>query len=226
MVKKFHSLFFILYSAITFSQIGGCSDGIISVSLAPIAGTTDLELIINSQSCNVHSLNNYTYNNNENQVTVCYLNTGLTMISNINSTIVLSGANVSGNQTLNINSDFYWWDNPSGMCSDNSTSAQNINLSFVGPLSEQRYFPLNNNSFELEKTKLYPNPNNGTFLLNLPSNFNQVSVKIFDASGKIISFSKNYVSGEVLNINNLAKGIYLIKIENNEKIETLKFIVN
>ena len=225
MIKKFLSLFFILYSTITFSQIGGCSDGITSVTLSPITGTTDLELIINSQSCNVHSLNNYTYDNNENQVTVCYLNTGLTMISNINSTIVLSGANVSGNQTLNINSDFYYWDNPSGMCSDNSNSAQNINLSFVGPLSEQRYFPLKNNSFEIEKVKLYPNPNNGIFSIKLPSQINTAQLNIFDFSGKEIYQDINY-SGDILNLKNISKGIYIAKLEYDKSTYFLKFVKN
>ncbi len=70
---------------------------------------------------------------------------------------------------------------------------------------------------------IYPNPSNGSFTINLASSSNQFNVIISDITGKIIQSYTNTNNKVLVNISNNPKGIYLIKIlENNKIVKTSK----
>lgn len=70
--------------------------------------------------------------------------------------------------------------------------------------------------------EIYPNPNNGSFLINL----NQES-KIFitDALGKII-YKNNHSSGfNIIELLYVSNGVYFVSIESNKRIKTYKLVI-
>lgn len=70
----------------------------------------------------------------------------------------------------------------------------------------------------------YPNPNNGAFTLNT-GNSEMKDIYVYNALGKIV-FQKNKTSDRTMDINisNLPKGIYLVKVVFDDKTETVKII--
>lgn len=80
-------------------------------------------------------------------------------------------------------------------------------------------------SGNFDKTKLYPNPNNGIFTILTDNALNlNISLSVFDTFGKII-YETTFNEGVVdLNIGNLNAGVYFVKLTKNQTTETLKFI--
>lgn len=82
---------------------------------------------------------------------------------------------------------------------------------------------LNTNDFNLEKFAVYPNPNNGIF--SIKTNEKKINVLIYDLLGKEVYKKTNIVSKTIET--NLTKGIYLVKItDNNNRTNSIKMIVN
>jgi N-acetylmuramoyl-L-alanine amidase/Secretion system C-terminal sorting domain len=83
---------------------------------------------------------------------------------------------------------------------------------------------------DLEYFKIYPNPNEGIFTLELRLKKAQVfDIVISDAIGRII-FSKKVADSETdvtlpLSLQNTAKGIYFIAVKNENQIKTQRFFV-
>jgi outer membrane protein assembly factor BamB len=72
--------------------------------------------------------------------------------------------------------------------------------------------------------KIYPNPvNNGEFYISTLSNGIK-SVKIFDLLGKQV-YSKNIEANEIIKTSNLRSGIYILKVEEDDKIATSKLVI-
>lgn len=195
-----------------------------SIEASPIIGTNDLNIKINSYCSNVHSLDNYEYTNNASDynVNVCFFNTVLLMPTNITNNIVLLNANNSGTQNITINTYYKHSIEPVITCSN---LINVYYLSFEGPLTEARIFTLSNDSFDTKKVRLYPNPNAGTFSIDLPVKMNNVSLHIYDVSGKKIFEVANYYSGTPIQINDIAKGLYFAKVSTDQTSEILKFVV-
>jgi len=192
---------------------------------SPVIGTNDINLQINSYCGNVHFLNNYNYTNNNSNfnIDVCYEGTLLLMPTNITSDITLSNANTTGYHEIIVNAYFRI-----GIIDPVNTCSNVINsyiLTFDGPLTQQRFFTLDNNTFGTKKISLYPNPNNGTFSLDLPASTIDIKLEIIDLSGKVIYNNNNY-TGSPIEIKYLAKGVYFAKLTQDQTNETLKFIVN
>ncbi|MCD4772007.1 MAG: SBBP repeat-containing protein [Bacteroidales bacterium] len=87
-------------------------------------------------------------------------------------------------------------------------------------------------SFNYE-VKLFPNPNNGIFKINISSvkNINKKFVlRIFNPEGKIVYIDDFTLSGKSTEINvnlkNLANGIYNLEIHNSDGFYSEKFILN
>jgi hypothetical protein len=216
------NIFRILTLLVPFIINGQVNVGFIEAT--PITGTNNLNIRINSYCGNVHYLDNYEYSNNSNDfnVNVCYLNTPLLMPTNINSDLILLNANNSGFQNITINTYYKFGFEPINTCSN----LINIyNLSFEGPLTQSRIFTLNNTIFETKKVSLYPNPNTGTFSVDLPTNVSKAMLSIYDMAGKKILEVNEYSSGENIQLHHLAKGLYLVKVDSDETSETLKFVV-
>lgn len=200
------------------------SNELVSATLSPVIGTNDLELNVRSQCTEIHQFNSFNYNFQANIVNLCYRNSGLLMTSTINSIIILPNANLSGSQSLIINS-YYFFGLPEGNCNSNLVFDQPITLTFEGPLTQSRIFTLNNAIFETKKVSLYPNPNTGTFSIDLPINVSKAMLSIYDMAGKKILEVNKYSSGENIQLQHLAKGLYLVKVDSDETSETLKFLV-
>ncbi len=73
---------------------------------------------------------------------------------------------------------------------------------------------------------IYPNPNNGKFLIKLKNkNLKDSKISIFDLNGKIIYKDYLYKSTTKINFSDKEAGIYIIKIENNNKIIYNKLLI-
>jgi len=86
----------------------------------------------------------------------------------------------------------------------------------------------NNWSVSLEETQnnkfsIYPNPSNGEF--NIASSSNELSdLTVKDITGKIV-ISKVFSSNAIINLNNYAKGVYVVDIKNKKGIFTQKIFL-
>lgn len=79
---------------------------------------------------------------------------------------------------------------------------------------------LNNNIFEINQTSIFPNP------VQAVLNFKDVTngtVSIYNLQGKILQTIKNFNSN-LLDVSFLVQGVYLLQIETNQSVKTLKFI--
>jgi endonuclease I/chitodextrinase len=63
--------------------------------------------------------------------------------------------------------------------------------------------------------KIYPNPSKGNFEIAFKNSGEQYSVEVFSVLGQKVYEMKN-ISSDLIGINNLAKGIYLVKVNQNE----------
>lgn len=223
-------LVFVLFvsSSFMFGQIGvgGCGNRITSVTFSPVTGNNDITVSINSNCCEIHNLDSFGYSNNvpNHSITLCYRDSGLLMPSSITSQIVLPNANTTGTQNFTINS-FYFFGGPGGNCSANTVFNAPITLSFDTPLLVPRVFTLANNAFETTKFKLYPNPNDGEFSIDLPTTVDEVQLYIFDVSGKQVYTDFSYSSGDSITLKNLSTGVYFAKVVSGQSTEILKFVI-
>ncbi len=95
-----------------------------------------------------------------------------------------------------------------------------FDLQAVGVINQQ---VLSNESFELNnKIVIYPNPAND--FINLNSNFIINKIEIQDLNGRIVSTENHNSENIVLDINQLSKGIYLIKVQTENGFSIKKFV--
>ncbi|MGV9004172.1 zinc-dependent metalloprotease [Flavobacterium sp.] len=87
---------------------------------------------------------------------------------------------------------------------------------------------LANNSFIKNNYSLAPNPNNGTFTLTFKDLSNDISVEVFDISGRSV-FEKNYSQNSNLSqevkIDSPSSGIYFVNVKSGGAISTEKIII-
>ena len=77
---------------------------------------------------------------------------------------------------------------------------------------------LNTNDQIIKSFKMYPNPNNGNKLFfNLKSN---VKVNIFNVLGKLVTTKELTINNNQIDISNISKGIYLVKVKSEKIIIT------
>lgn len=112
---------------------------------------------------------------------------------------------------------------------DNTTTnvtATNMQIT-LGP-GEFRIFgnqvstALSNESFEvMSKVELYPNPSTNAFQISVDAK----KVEIYSLTGQLIQTENNCVANKEINISNLAKGIYIVKITNSDAISVSKKLI-
>ena len=77
--------------------------------------------------------------------------------------------------------------------------------------------------------KLFPNPTNGTTYIDITNNDNKnISLTILDINGKIISTRDYHFNGTMklpIFVNNLERGIYIVKLSIGESVQQQKLIV-
>lgn len=66
---------------------------------------------------------------------------------------------------------------------------------------------------------LFPNPAVDVIYI---SNINNANVDIYNVAGKLVKTISNYNSNEAINISELAKGVYFIKINNTQSLKFVK----
>ena len=83
---------------------------------------------------------------------------------------------------------------------------------------------LNDNFAKQNGFSFYPNPANGEITIETKNYKGKSEIEIIDIQGKI--WLKNHVSNEktTLVISHLPAGVYLLKVMNENKTETVKFI--
>ncbi|OWP77280.1 hypothetical protein BWK62_05815 [Flavobacterium oreochromis] len=80
----------------------------------------------------------------------------------------------------------------------------------------------NEKNSEIEGLSIYPNPANS--VLNITSNnFKEKQVELYDTLGK--KTSSFTTTNETINISSLSKGIYFVKITQDNKTTTRKIII-
>ena len=90
---------------------------------------------------------------------------------------------------------------------------------------------LNNTEYNPLELDIYPNPSSGMFNLYFENfNLESVDLNIVDISGKLIlnriySFSKDNPKTIFLNLSNLSQGMYLMKIESDDKSTVKRLVI-
>ncbi|WP_127846728.1 T9SS-dependent M36 family metallopeptidase [Psychroflexus aestuariivivens] len=84
---------------------------------------------------------------------------------------------------------------------------------------------LSSSNFETEKFEIYPNPANNYFEIQFGNtNLKDTSVEIYDMNGRLVS-TKNADQNQQVNVSTLSNGVYVVKIEANDKLFTKKLII-
>ncbi|MEZ4787986.1 MAG: M43 family zinc metalloprotease [Flavobacterium haoranii] len=87
---------------------------------------------------------------------------------------------------------------------------------------------LKENNYEISDVSIYPNPNNGSFNIQMNLLEENTSIKVFDIRGRLMVDRKVNATGlvnEVVNLQSAQSGIYLVTIENGSKKVTKKIVV-
>ena len=103
-----------------------------------------------------------------------------------------------------------------------SINSWSLNLCNIAPA-----LSVNQNIFE--NFALYPNPNNGNFIVQFNSSSdNSILIGVHDIRGREV-FSKSYINNgffnEKLQLDNLQSGVYLINIQDGDKKITKKIVI-
>ncbi len=86
-------------------------------------------------------------------------------------------------------------------------------------------FALSTDSFAMAGFKLYPNPADDIFAIELPNEFETVEVKLFDIVGKVVFTKQISQIDNKIDINSLVAGNYIVKVTSNEKTFSTNLII-
>lgn len=152
----------------------------------------------------------------------------LTVVSNTVSgnqrTIVLTRANNTGDDndfvfTNNLTSLPVIWANGTSTTYAYHGAARGATVvSFETTLSTTDTESLDFNTF--------PNPASDQLNIQLPSDSNDASVQFYDFAGRLVLSTKVSAINAAVNVSDLNKGIYLLKVTSNGQIGSQKFIKN
>ena len=82
------------------------------------------------------------------------------------------------------------------------------------------------NNYENENSlSIYPNPASENITINFSSTSKNISIKIFDATGRLVKNMENLKSGEnTINVSELENGLYLINVNDGRSSVTKRFV--
>jgi hypothetical protein len=80
------------------------------------------------------------------------------------------------------------------------------------------------NNEQANQVSVYPNPSNGLVTVTATTNIKQIEV--FDLAGKAIFTSNNYNNKCTINTSAYNKGMYIIKVQTEDAIQTTKLLVD
>ncbi|MGX7668790.1 reprolysin-like metallopeptidase [Flavobacterium pedocola] len=143
---------------------------------------------------------------------------GAATLQNVAPSAALSafnGQNPNGNWTFRV------YDNFAG---DTGT----VN-SWAITVCTQTITTLGNNSFGLDNFTIYPNPNNGSFNVQFTTNTsNEIKIGVHDMRGRLV-FENNYQNTGTINqniqLNNVQAGVYMVTVQDGERKEMKKIVV-
>ena len=76
---------------------------------------------------------------------------------------------------------------------------------------------------------VYPNPNNGTFIVSVNVNVDELTLEMLDLQGRVVfsSIENNIQSGftKQINMENVANGVYMLRVTTNKEQVSLKVAV-
>ena len=147
-----------------------------------------------------------------------YITLLMTAFAYSQKTIVASGGNSTGNGSVSYSVGQLIY--TSNFNSEGSVS-QGIQQGF-------EFFSLSNADFkELSlEAKTYPNPTKNTLNLVLKNlNLKELSYKLYDIKGLEVSKGKVIAKSTAIGMSKMAKGVYVLKINNkNKQLKTFKII--
>ena len=112
------------------------------------------------------------------------------------------------------------------MFTNGQTTRMNAYLNIIR--SQYAANVLSNNQFLEATFSVVPNPNNGSFFINLKNQTTNYSIEIFDVLGKTIlqqNFKNNSVLSQNIVIPEAKTGVYFVNIKTDEGQITKKIIV-
>jgi len=68
-----------------------------------------------------------------------------------------------------------------------------------------------------------PNPSYGN--LSVVFDYNNADISIFDLNGRLILHQEHYVSGENISLSQLNKGVYIVRVQNDQKYQSQKLVI-
>lgn len=82
-------------------------------------------------------------------------------------------------------------------------------------------------SFYDKNIRIIPNPNNGTFIINLPEYYTIGHVEIMDLTGKVVYTNESINNAGFHNVNivSLSDGIYFCRVRSGRSVFTNKFVI-
>ncbi|NBW28373.1 MAG: T9SS C-terminal target domain-containing protein [Flavobacteriaceae bacterium] len=83
---------------------------------------------------------------------------------------------------------------------------------------------IDNNS--LTNTSVYPNPTKDILNIDIPQAIGTSKLKLYDVQGRFVMETSTNITHEVINIENLQSGVYLLSIENENNKTVKKVILN
>lgn len=85
---------------------------------------------------------------------------------------------------------------------------------------------LSTSSERLLAFEMFPNPSSDMINIQLPAGTDNAKATLFDYTGRLVVAKELNIQDTGININNLANGIYVVRVESQEKVGTQKFIKN
>ncbi len=77
---------------------------------------------------------------------------------------------------------------------------------------------------ELTGVSIYPNPNNGQFVIDLP-NAENVQIEVLTISGQVVYLKQSVNAHNVIDLSGFDKGIYFVKLSNNKEVANYKVVI-
>lgn len=178
-------------------------------------GSGSVDLVIYQQGCGSGTANmNTTFDDEGTNINCAAINSGNTY-KPLNSLSAFDGLNAAGTWRLAI---------ADVVTADNGTlNSYSLNICY-------QTVTLATDTFGLENFSIYPNPNNGNFSVQFDSqSSNSIKVGVHDMRGRLV-FEKDYQNTGTFNQNvqltNVQSGIYLVTVQDGERKEVKKIVIN
>jgi hypothetical protein len=225
--------------SVTVTDANGCEvevDTLINEINAPTTSTTNITTCVTYNWNGVDYAQAGTYTYVTTNSVGCDSTAALVLTFN-NPTVVVSQVNPVTLVATGTNVETYQWID----CNSNEVLPNETSETFVATLNGQYFVRVTNsdgcdfdspcftintlgiNENEDLNVNISPNPTAGKFTISLEG-INEASIKIVDASGKLLHEHKQITSQETLDISHMAVGVYIVQIATKNGIHTERLI--